>query len=681
MKNITRFMRSISKRTYAVAAVAVAAVAIPASLFAWGPANRVTFTLEKPADYVTFNSMTNNAQYGDERDFVQVRNVTDNTQYGENTALTPGKEYEVFAYYHNNASTSLNDAAHNYAGVATGAFMRTQMPSTVAANGEARITSFVGATNAKHLDASGTNLGNQVWDEAFGKNATNSAIALSYVSGSAKITSKGAVNGKTLPDSLFSTGTALGYSALDGKLPGCLEFSGYVTYRFKVDQPNFTVAKTVSAHEANSYVENVSTTTGSTVDFKIKYQNTGTTTQHATIRDQLPAGLEYIAGSTYYSSSLTNNQWKAAGYDTVTNQGLGLGAFAPGAAGYVKFSAKVVTADKLACGPNTLTNTAAADTENGSKSDTASVSVNKECIPPKEIEVCRLADKKIVTIKETEYDQTKYSKNLDDCRTIEVCRLADKTVVTITKSEYTANPSKYSTNLNDCKEVPVMIEVCRLADKKIVTIDQKDFDTTKYSKNLDDCREIQACRLADKTVVTITKSEYNANMSKYSLNLNDCKPVTPEKIQVCRLSDKTVITIDAKDFDQTKHSKNLDDCKPVVPEDVQVCRLSDKTVVTITKTEYNANKDKYSTNLNDCKEVVPNKVQVCRLTDKQIVTIDEKDFDGSIYSKDLNDCKTPETPVELPHTGITDGVMSALGLSSLVAATSYYRASRKSLQN
>ncbi len=608
-------MRSVSKRTYAVAAVAVAAVAIPASLFAWGPATRVTFTLEKPADYVTFNSMTNNAQYGDERDFVQVRNVTDNTQYGENATLTPGKEYEVFAYYHNNASSSLNDAAHNYAGVATGAFMRTQMPSTVGANGEARITSFIGATNAKHLDANGTNLGNQVWDEAFGKNSTSSTIALSYVSGSAKITSKGAVNGKTLPDSLFSTGTALGYSALDGKLPGCLEFSGYVTYRFKVDQPNFTVAKTVSAHNANSYVENLSTTAGSTVDFKIKYLNSGTTTQHATIRDQLPAGLEYVAGSTYYSSSVTNNQWKAAGYDTITNQGLGLGAFAPGAAGYVKFSAKVVAADKLACGPNTLTNTAAADTENGSKSDTASVSVNKECIPPKEIEVCRLSDKKIVAIKETEYDQTKYSKNLDDCRTIEVCRLSDKTVVTITKSEYAANPSKYSVNLNDCKEV------------------------------------------------------------------------VPVKIQVCRLSDKKIVTIDEKDFDSTKHSKNLDDCKTVTPENVQVCRLSDKTVVTITKTEYNANKDKYSTNLNDCKEVVPNKVQVCRLTDKQIVTIDEKDFDSSIYSKDLNDCKTPETPTtpetpaELPHTGITDGVVSALGLSSLVAATSYYRASRKSLQN
>jgi uncharacterized repeat protein (TIGR01451 family) len=508
MKNITRFMQKISKRTYAVAAVALATVVIPASLLAWGPSTRVTFTLAKPADYVTFNSITDNKQYGDERDFVQVRSVTDNTQFGENTTLTPGKEYEVFAYYHNNASTSLNDAAHNYAGIATGAYMRTQMPSTVAAGGEARITSFVGATNAKHLDANGTNLGNQVWDDAFGKNSTNSAIALSYVSGSAKITSNGAVNGKTLSDSLFSTGTPLGYNALDGKLPGCLQYSGYVTYRFKVDQPNFTVAKTVSAHEANSYVENLSTTAGSTVDFKVKYLNTGSTTQHVTVRDTLPAGLEYVAGSTYYSSSATSNQWKASSYDTVTKQGLGIGAFAPGAAGYVKFSAKVVAADKLACGVNTLTNTAAADTENGSKSDTASVSVTKVCTQPKDVKVCRLSDKKIVTISET---------------------------------------------------------------------------------------------------------EYNANKSKYSTNLNDCKTV-----------------------------------------------------------------------------VTPNKIQVCRLSDKQIVTIDEKNFDSSVYSKDFNDFKTPDTPTtpttpttpaELPHTGIADGVMSALGLSSLVAATSYYRASRKSLQN
>lgn len=471
------FIKNVSKRTYAVLAMAVATVVVPATLLAWGPSTRVTFTEAHPASYVTFNSITDNKQYGNETNFVQVRNVTDNTQYSDDTTLTPGKEYEVFAYYHNNASSSLNASG---TGIATGAFMRTQMPSTVKAGEEARITSFVGAANAKHLDKDGKNLGNQVWDEAYGKNTTGGDIALSYVAGSAKITSKGAVNGKTLPDALWgNNGTLLGYDALDGKLPGCLEFSGYVTYRFKVNQPNFTVEKSVRKSGEGSYVDKVQAAAGATVDFRIEYKNTGTTPQAVTIRDQLPAGLEYVNGSTYFANSNTGGQWKAAEHDTVTKQGLGIGSYTSGANAYVKFTAKVPAADKLACGVNKFVNTAAADTENGSKSDTATVEVTKECQPPKEIQVCRLSDKKYpVTIKESEFDASKYSRNPDDCKVvedkdIEVCRLSDKKYpVTIKESQF--DDTKYSKNPNDCKENPPVEEKCPVPGKEHLPADSED---------------------------------------------------------------------------------------------------------------------------------------------------------------------------------------------------------------
>lgn len=488
-------MRGISMRTYALTTMAVAAVVVPATLFAWGPASRVTFTEAKPAEYVTFNSITNNKVYGDERNFVHVRDVSSNAAYTDNITLTPGKEYEVFAYYHNNASTRLNDAAHNNAGIATGAFMRTQMPATVAAGQEARITSFVGASNAKHLDSAGKNLGNQVWDEAFAKNSTNGALALNYVAGSAKITSKGAVNGKTLPDTLFTNGTALGYNALDGKLPGCEEFSGYVTYRFKVNQPNFTVQKQVLTAGTGTYSEKVAVKAGDTVDFRIEYKNTGTMQQDkVVIRDKLPAGMTYVAGSTKYAGSSTNGQYTEVKDETVTKQGIGIGSYAPNGNAFVKFSAKIASADALKCGMNTLTNTASADTENGSKSDTAVVVVEKKCDTPKDIQVCRLSDKKIVTIKENEFDSKKYSKNLDDCKTvvvkdIEVCRLSDKKVVTIKENEF--DSKKYSKDLNDCKETPApeTIEVCRLSDKTFpVTIKESEFDSTKHSKDANDCK-------------------------------------------------------------------------------------------------------------------------------------------------------------------------------------------------
>lgn len=154
----------------------------------------------------------------------------------------------------------------------------------------------------------------------------------------------------------------------------------------------------------------------------------------------------------------------------------------------------------------------------------------------KTIEVCRLSDKKYpVTIKESEFDSKKYSKDPNDCRekTIEVCRLSDKKYpVTIKESEF--DSTKYSKNPNDCKEVEKTIEVCRLSDKTYpVTIKESEFDSTKYSKDPADCatveKTIEVCRLSDKKYpVTIKESEFDS--TKYSKDADDCKeeetPVT-----------------------------------------------------------------------------------------------------------------------------------------------------------
>lgn len=547
------FMKNISKRTYAVATMALAAVIVPATLFAWGPSTRVTFTMAKPADYVTFNSITDNQTFGDERNFVQVRNATDNTAFGENVSLVPGKEYEVRAYYHNNASSSLNDAAHNYAGIATGAFMRTEMPSTVAGGADARITSYIGAANAKHLDASGKNLGNQVWDEAYGKNSSSSTIALSYIAGSAKVSSNGAINGSTISDTLFTTGAPLGYSALDGKVPGCLQYGGYVTYRFKVNQPNFTVSKQVRAESATTYSENVNSNAGDTVVFRIEYKDTGTLQQDGVvIRDQLPAGLEYVPGSTYVATSASNGQYVKDNNDTIAKQGLNVGSYAQNGNAYVKFSAKIASADKLACGVNTITNTAAADTANGSKSDTATVTITKDCPQPKDITVCRLSDKKIVTIKETDFDAAKYSKNLDDCKTVvekvKACNTTTGKIEDVEKGK--ENTAPYTTDLSKCAPKPEMVTACNLDTKKIETVEKSKIDDVHYTLDLNKCKEtpkpeeIQVCRLDDKKVVTITKDEYNAHKSKYSTDLNDCatKP-TP----MCPIPGKETMPKDSPD--------------------------------------------------------------------------------------------------------------------------------------
>lgn len=359
-------------KSAALVSMLAAAIVVPAALFAWGP-DRPTYTYDRPADHVTFNSMTGTENYGDERNFVRIKEATaPNSTYSDDIAMQPGKEYSVMVFFHNNAKTSLNSAENDYKGIAKNTKMRVQMPATVKAGEKARITGFISADNAQPQE---------IWDEAYGSVSNN--VALRYVPDSAVITSNGAVNGQKMPETLYTTGAALGYDSLNGKLPGCNQYAGYVVFKVKVDQPNFEVNKTVSLKGKNDYKESVTTTAGSEVEYKIHYKNTGTTEQKdVVIKDVLPAGVSYIAGTTQVSNGASSHQWKPTTDNEVTKGGLNIGNYAAGAGAYVKFTAKVADNANLAkCGVNTLTNKATAETNNGNKSDTADVTVTKTCVP------------------------------------------------------------------------------------------------------------------------------------------------------------------------------------------------------------------------------------------------------------------------------------------------------------
>ena len=87
----------------------------------------------------------------------------------------------------------------------------------------------------------------------------------------------------------------------------------------------------------------------------------------------------------------------------------------------------------------------------------------------------------------------------------------------------------------NCPVEPKNIEVCELATKKIIVIDEKSYDASKHSKNLEDCAtkppvpgEIVVCEIASKNVVTIKENEFDS--SKHTKDLSKCAetPVTPE---------------------------------------------------------------------------------------------------------------------------------------------------------
>lgn len=441
MKNLLSSVRRAPKRA-AAALMMLVAVLVPAALLAWGP-DRPTFTYESPAPYVTFNSITNNPKVGDERNFVRVREAVSGATFGDDINLTAGKTYEVMVFYHNNAASNLNASGK---GIAKDVMARVQMPGRLDAGATATITGFVSSSNANP----GT-----VWDNARAK--TTDAVALRYVPNSAKIaSSNGAVNGAALSSDLLTTGVKLGYDALDGKLPGCNQYSGYVTFKFVVDQPNFTVDKQVSVDGGKTWAESAKTTPGATVQYKLTYKNTGTVQQdNVILKDTLPAGVSYVPGSSQIANSKTGGVYKSTVDGITSAGGYKIGSYAPKGNAYFKFSAKVADEKDLAvCGDNKLTNKVVTYTENGSKSDTADVTVKKDC---KYIKVCELATNKIVTIDESKFDSSKHSRDL-----------------------------------NDCKETPTpeQMKVCDLTSKEIVTIDEADFDATKHSKDLNDCEEV-----------------------------------------------------------------------------------------------------------------------------------------------------------------------------------------------
>lgn len=617
MSKIMSLIRRAPKRFSALVAIVAAAIIVPAAALAWGP-DRAVFTGNTPASYPVFNSMTDNPVVGDERNFVRIRE-SGTGNYTNQVNFVPGKVYEVSVYYHNNAASNLNASGKGQAKDAT---LKMEVPNVVTGGVNASLTGTISASNTNPL---------KVWDEAYGKNTTNSDIALRYVSGSARFTSQGAINGQTVPDTLFTTGAKLGYSAQDGVVPGCNEFSGYVTFQLRVDQPNFTIKKEVST-DGKTWVDgSVKATPGSTVQYRLTYQNTGTNQQdNVVLRDILPAGVNYVNGSSLIANATTGGQYKTAVDGVAGATGTNVGSYQPRGNVYFKFSAKLPNEAALKCGTNTLVNTARATTNAGYKEDTATVTVDRTCKPPVKYKCESL---KIDTIDRTNF-------------------------------KFTTN---YSVENATFKSVTYTI---RNANGTVVDTKTSTTNTLNYTQGTVGTYSVQA-------VVTVTVDGQD------KVAPGDCKgtfkvpAVPPTKITVCELATKKIVTIDEKDFDPTKYSKNLADCKEVVKK-IKVCEIATKQIVIINEADFNP--AKYTTDLSKCKETPPTKIEVCEIATKTIVTIDEKDFDASKYTKDLSKCaETPVTPPELPQTGAGENIVAILGLGALIASIAYYAASRRAL--
>ena len=346
-----------------VAITAVASVVTGA----WGPSGRATFSINSPATYVTFNSITDNPHHGDERNFVQVKETSNTSAGGWSDSLDVeiGKEYWVRMYVHNNAADSLNLVAENTRVTAA-------VPSTVGK--QATITGQISASNANP---------EKVWDEAVLK--SDQDFKLAYIAGSGLYHNNIFKNGTPISDSIVTAqGAQIGYTAMDGRVPGCFQYDGTVTFRLVVQapsKPQHSVDKQVRKAGDTEWKNSITVKAGDKLEYLIGYRNIGNTIQRDVhIYDHLPKGVSYVAGSTTLRNPNNPQGTKVA--DGVTTTGIKIGDYATGANAYVMFSVTVNSDLKdFHCGKNTIRNFGHATSDGQVMQDYADIVIHVECEP------------------------------------------------------------------------------------------------------------------------------------------------------------------------------------------------------------------------------------------------------------------------------------------------------------
>ncbi len=386
-------MNKAVKSTFAIAASVAAmasVVAAPSLASAWGDnlGGRDVYTRAQInsgvlGNKIVFNSITDSI-IGDERNFVGARENTginagqDNVWEGNDITVENGKEYLVRIYVHNNSPLG-------YGAVAENTRVAFNIPTTSAK--QVKVNGYIYADNASP---------SQYWD--YVNFNSDHAFHLEYVYGSALIENKGfasQANGgaKPLSDNIVEKaasehGVQIGYESLNGRVPGCYDYSNYITIRVKaVFDTSYTIEQKVRIAGESGWNNYVNSKVGDKVEFQIQYKNTSDDADpqnNVMIKDILPKNLRYVPGSTkLYNGNHPNGA--SVDQDTLVTTGINIGSYAKNANAFVRFTAEVIDED-LAEGSNTLVNWAQGGVGSKTIQDYASVMLSKATKTPEEPE-------------------------------------------------------------------------------------------------------------------------------------------------------------------------------------------------------------------------------------------------------------------------------------------------------
>ncbi len=378
MKKIFSFIASLSKRPLR-ALIVGSVVALPAAVAIAGylPADRKTFTMQNPATYVAFNSITNNPNYGDERPFHDVKDAAVTTAGGfkDSMEVKDGQEILLRAYVHNNGADNLNGANLDGPTVAKNTRVSFRLPTATEKN--LRSIAYVYADNASP----------QVVEDSADFYAAY-PFSLQYVTGSAVAYNNAVPAGMKLDDSIVSnTGALIGYQTANGVVPGCLQYANIVTIkvRIKMEVPKttkFTVDKQVRKVGETTWKKVMDINAGDDLEYKIGFDNTGDARiNNVAIRDVFPSDkLAYVAGSARLVNSNVPNGTPIT--DDILKSGVIIGDYSPGINAYVTFRAKAKAVDSYPCGKTRIENYGAAQPRDSAQTEQslAVVNVNRTCV-------------------------------------------------------------------------------------------------------------------------------------------------------------------------------------------------------------------------------------------------------------------------------------------------------------